>query len=1261
MTSRHSASPLYSGPTVNGKFLEVAGERFLVKGVAYGTFAPDANGLQYPEPARVAQDFGLMAAAGLNTVRCYTVPPEWLLDEAARHDLKVMVGMPWAQHIAFLGDRALTQQIRREAVDTVRRLASHPAALLFAVGNEIPPSVVRWHGEARVVRFLQELYDELKSAAPQSLLTYVNFPPTEYLDLDFFDVCAFNVYLHRQRDLRAYLGRLQHIAGYKPLLLAEAGGDSIREGLDGQAAITEMHLRTAFSEGACGAVAFSWTDEWWRGGQDVNDWAFGLVDRDRQAKPALAAVSRAFAEAPFTPEAKAAWPKVSVVVCAYNASDTIEDTLQSLGKLTYPDYEVIVINDGSRDRTGEIAHSYPVRTIDIPNGGLSAARNLGLAHATGEIVAYTDADVRVDPDWLTYLVQPIVQDGFQGSGGPNVIPADDPWVAQCVARAPGGPTHVLLDDRVAEHVPGCNMAFRRAELLSIGGFNPAYLRAGDDVDVCWRLQARGYRIGFAPSALVWHHHRSSVKAYWRQQVGYGEGETWLDAHHPEKFVGGQMLWRGRIYSPLPFVRSLSGRRLNTGVWGSAPFPSVYRTDQHPFYYLPHSPAWMVASSLLCLLGLALTPNPRVGWALLVLGLVGWIVTMTRCVVFARRSDITGLPPIGTLSPRASRLRYRALIAWMHLIQPIARLYGRMRGLWSPPQVIAPEHVSRAPWKAPLPTPRDAATSGLLALGMHAERSYWSESWIESHATLNELAGILKASRPAPHVHGDDGWHADRDLSLPVGRWGWLHVRTLIEEHAQGRCLLRVGTRLRPSSLGVVKAVGLVLLLAATTSAAIALRWPAVSVVTACVIGLLFLRGVWQTTRVHAVLDRAVKRLASAGGMLPLDAKGVARAPRPRRVERVTAGQFAQAAAVVGMLAVGAFSVFSLSRVLGREVPAAAAPATAAAGDTGSTGGMAVTSTGDVIYADGPSRLIRRLRVRLPLEAARPTDALDVLARSTTPTLSGATVRFATASDVAIAPNGDLFVADARNHRICRIDRGTGKVITVAGYGWGGFDGDDKQAAEASLDSPMAVAVARNGDLYIADTGSGRIRMVSAQTGLIQTVAGGGQLADGSVGDGGPATAAALSKPSAIAIGPDGDLYIADTGNHRVRRVDSATGVITTIAGNGVSGSGGDRGPATAATLMTPTGLALVPSAGRLAVYIADPAAGAIRIVGGDGTMSTMSTGKRFVAPTRVAYHPTGWLLVKDARANGLTAVRVSRRTPFELAQAPRKASGRKVT
>ena len=256
-----------AGPRVNGKFLEVDGRRFLVKGVAYGTFAPDADGAQFPSSAQI--DAGLRADGGRRHQHGSHLhgAAVALLDAAARHGLRVMVGLPWPQHIAFLDDRrAGARHPRAGGVDgarawrRTRRRCCSPSAT-----RSRRPSCAGT-ASARIERFLRELYDDVKSAAPDSLLTYVNFPPTEYLDLDCFDVCAFNVYLHREADLRAYLARLQHIAGAKPLLLAEAGADSMREGLDGQARITAMHLRAAFAEGACGAVAFSWTDEWWRGG-----------------------------------------------------------------------------------------------------------------------------------------------------------------------------------------------------------------------------------------------------------------------------------------------------------------------------------------------------------------------------------------------------------------------------------------------------------------------------------------------------------------------------------------------------------------------------------------------------------------------------------------------------------------------------------------------------------------------------------------------------------------------------------------------------------------------------------------------------------------------------------------------------------------------------------------------------------------------------------------------------------------------------------
>ena len=275
-----------------GKFLRAGDDRFLVKGVTYGTFAPDAQGYQFPSLQQAAADFRQMASLGVNTVRTYTPPRRELLDAAAREGLRVMVGLPWSQHVAFLDDRALKRTIRREIAAKIAELGDHPAVLTFALGNEIPPGVVRWHGQMRVERFLRSLYEDAKAASPGSLFTYVNFPPTEFLDLSFLDICAFNVYLHHEHELRAYLARLQHIAGQKPLLLAEAGADSIREGEERQAEITSMHIRAAFEEGACGAIAFAWTDEWWRGGHPVDDWKFGLVDRERRPKPAAPPRSR---------------------------------------------------------------------------------------------------------------------------------------------------------------------------------------------------------------------------------------------------------------------------------------------------------------------------------------------------------------------------------------------------------------------------------------------------------------------------------------------------------------------------------------------------------------------------------------------------------------------------------------------------------------------------------------------------------------------------------------------------------------------------------------------------------------------------------------------------------------------------------------------------------------------------------------------------------------------------------------------------------
>src|SRR5205085_1011387 len=160
------------------------------------------------------------------------------------------------------------------------------------------------------------------------LVTYVNFPSTEYLELPFLDFLCFNVYLEQRERLEAYLSRLQNLAGDRPLVLAEVGLDSRRNGEEEQAHSLRWQVRAAFAGGCAGVFTFAWTDEWWREGIEIEDWDFGLTTRARQPKPALAAVTGAYADAPLAPAQ--GWPPVSVVVCTHNGAATLEDCLDGL-------------------------------------------------------------------------------------------------------------------------------------------------------------------------------------------------------------------------------------------------------------------------------------------------------------------------------------------------------------------------------------------------------------------------------------------------------------------------------------------------------------------------------------------------------------------------------------------------------------------------------------------------------------------------------------------------------------------------------------------------------------------------------------------------------------------------------------------------------------------------------------------------------------------------------------------------------------------
>src|SRR5229473_60400 len=300
------------------KFLFEGEQKFYVRGVSYGTFRLNSRGEQYPEPERLASDFALMKELGANVVRTYVPAPPWVLEAAAAAGLRLMLGIPWASHIAFLDSRAMRREIRNTIKKTVSEARGHGDGIFaYTLGNEIRSDIVRWHGPRAVSKFLAELYDCGKQIDGDALFTYANYPSVEYLDLSFLDLVCFNVYLHREDDFRRYLTHLMAVSGDRPLVLSETGMDTIREAEQHQAELLEWQSRAAFSIGLSGIVMFSFTDEWHTGGHDITDWAFGLVTRERQKKAAFERVAGIF-KGPLPPRPEEA-PKISVVIAAYNA------------------------------------------------------------------------------------------------------------------------------------------------------------------------------------------------------------------------------------------------------------------------------------------------------------------------------------------------------------------------------------------------------------------------------------------------------------------------------------------------------------------------------------------------------------------------------------------------------------------------------------------------------------------------------------------------------------------------------------------------------------------------------------------------------------------------------------------------------------------------------------------------------------------------------------------------------------------------------
>lgn len=755
---------------LDGKFFRLGEKKFYVKGVAYGPLPPNAQGQPFASPEQTALDLDQIRDLGANVVRVYNIPPRWFLDLAENREMKVLVDIPWNKHLSFD-----TQARRNEAKEAVRNAVSacgkHPAVFAFSIANEIPPDIIRWNGAQKAADFIDELIYEARRVDPECLCTYSNYPPTEFLNPRAVDFVTFNVYLHQEPAFKNYLARLQMVADGKPLLLGETGIDSLREGEAHKCEMLGWLIEDSFRAGLAGTIIFTFTDEWHRNGKQVEGWEMGLVSIDRKPKDSFFAVQKTYRAAPYFPLAKS--PKVSVVVASYNGARTLKLCLESLQRLNYPDYEIILVDDGSTDATqkiveevGRVAPRVPLVNIRHErNFGLSVARNTGIAAATGEIIAYTDSDCRADEDWLYYLVGSLEGSEFVGVGGPNLLPPEDSRVASAVMVSPGGPAHVMLTDREAEHIPGCNMAFYKHALEGIGGFDPIFMKAGDDVDVCWRLQQAGCKIGFSPSAFVWHYRRSTVGAYLKQQGGYGEAEALLVRKHPENFNSfGGGIWQGRIYAPSKFGVELRAPVIYHGLFGSAGFQKIYTSapattlmlcttlEYHLFIVLP---LWIL---------MAIFPP------LLPVAIVALALPLGVCALAGGQA---------ALPKNKTEWWSRPLVALLFLLQPIVRGLARYQG-----------RLARSPLKM-------ASQESLDSLALfHSGKSlnevqYWANERVDR---VDYIAAIVNELQTRGWPNKSDGGWNDFDVEILGSRWSHLLLVTVAEDHPQNQQLVRCRLR-----------------------------------------------------------------------------------------------------------------------------------------------------------------------------------------------------------------------------------------------------------------------------------------------------------------------------------------------------------------------------------------------------------------------------------------------------------------------------------
>jgi glycosyltransferase involved in cell wall biosynthesis len=805
--------------STHGKFFSRRGQKFFFKAMR---LAGVGGTLDFGQKLKLRAHLDALKLAHTTGLVLSEAQAQSVLDIAGQVELAAVVELAVDPADPF--DRSRWRAAVARIADFAHLHRGHRALAGYLIDCPIRQDALRAHGYSRVQRRLAELVRTIKRGDRDALVAIKHRPETRVLALLDEDFLYGEVPALEPVELRDFVVALHNLAEARPVVIEFADASP---GQDEAVAV-------AFGTGAAGVVAPPVPVP------ASPDWLGVHLLRASDLMPFVTLNG----SCPPGPEQT---PMVSVVICAYNAERTMRPCLESLTRLTYPNYEVIIVDDGSRDRTAEISMDFPqFRLIRQPNKGLSVARNVGLHAARGDIIAYTDSDCVVDPHWLTLMVRAMAEGGFDGCGGPNYAPHEDGRIEACVAASPGAPCHVLLGENVAEHLAGCNMVYAKAALVQVGGFDPQFTSAGDDVDVCWRMLDAGLRLGYCPAAFVWHFRRNTITAYYGQQRGYGRAEAMLYSRYAERFnLLGQIKWRGTIPG---LARTLPGGSRKRVFWDArgAGHQNLFDPALDLAAFLPQTLEWTALWALVAAISFFAGMTVLPALAMLALGPV-W------ALYYASHAP---------LEKCHESLAARLLIAFLAYTGPMRRTLARYK--------TRLQLQGRLGGDAPM---RQRPTINWL--GRALRLAYWNESYVTRESLLDRMLKLFARSGHPAII--DRGW-SDYDLELRPDPWTRVEIKTADEEHGGTRLKNQVLARVRLSRLSQI---GLAAGLGGAGAAAV-LGLPGLTLgLGALTLGAAACAMV-QMVGAGRVVYRAVEQCAAELNLAPLGkpTRGFARAAKP---------------------------------------------------------------------------------------------------------------------------------------------------------------------------------------------------------------------------------------------------------------------------------------------------------------------------------------------------------------------------------------------